>query len=226
MGTTACEEDVRAIWRRADGVCFDVDSTVCKDEGLDELANFCGVGPQVKEWTAKAMGGDVTFRQALTERLKIVNPSLKQVQDFIQSHPPLLSDGIEELVSLLQSRKTSVFLVSGGFRRIIEPAAQCLNIPPEHLFANRLLFENGEYKGFDPEEPTSESGGKKRVAATLKEKFGLKCLVMVGDGATDMEAAPPADAFIGYGGNVVREKVKEGAKWFVTDFRQLIDELN
>ena len=47
-----------------------------------------------------------------------------------------------ELVSLLQSRNTAVYLISGGFRRLIEPAAQRLNIPLENIFANRLLFEN------------------------------------------------------------------------------------
>ncbi len=26
----------------ADAVCFDVDSTVCVDEGIDELSEFCG----------------------------------------------------------------------------------------------------------------------------------------------------------------------------------------
>ena len=48
---------------------------------------------------------------------------------------------------------------------------------------------------------------------------------MIGDGATDMEARPPADAFIGFGGVVVREKVKQGADWFVTDMQELINEL-
>lgn len=43
-------EECKAIWQKADTVCFDVDSTVIKDEGLDELAEFCGVGKQVKEW--------------------------------------------------------------------------------------------------------------------------------------------------------------------------------
>ena len=33
------------------------------------------------------------------------------------------------------------------------------------------------------------------------------------------------DAFIGYGGNVVREKVKNKASWFVTDFQELISAL-
>ena len=33
------------------------------------------------------------------------------------------------------------------------------------------------------------------------------------------------DLFIGYGGNVIREAVKENAGWFVTDFKELIQAL-
>lgn len=65
---------------------------------------------------------------------------------------------------------------------------------------------------------------------------------MVGDGATDLEASPPANNFIGkiiinfinqkkklikldfpgYGGNVVRNEVQTRAQYYVTDFRQLM----
>lgn len=45
---------------------------------------------------------------------------------------------------------------------------------------------------------------------------------MVGDGATDMQARPPADLFIGYGGIVVRDAVKKGADWFITDFSDVL----
>ena len=48
---------------------------------------------------------------------------------------------------------------------------------------------------------------------------------MIGDGATDLESCPPADGFIGFGGNVIREKVKLNSPWFVHDFQELIDEL-
>lgn len=40
----------KEIWRHADAVCFDVDSTVITGEGLDELASFCGRGEQIAEW--------------------------------------------------------------------------------------------------------------------------------------------------------------------------------
>ena len=33
------------------------------------------------------------------------------------------------------------------------------------------------------------------------------------------------DMFIGFGGNVIREKVKSQAPWFVTDFKELLQEL-
>lgn len=42
------------IWHSAGAVCFDVDSTVCLDEGIDELADFCGAGKAVAEWTTKS----------------------------------------------------------------------------------------------------------------------------------------------------------------------------
>ena len=70
---------------------------------------------------------------------------------------------------------------------------------------------------------------------------------MIGDGYTDLEASPPAvssysftvgvtakllnynmylqDTFIGFGGNVIRENVREQASWYVYHFHELIEEL-
>ncbi len=71
---------------------------------------------------------------------------------------------------------------------------------------------------------------------------------MIGDGMTDFESCPPAvssylfinkslpflsnffsnlkNAFIGFGGNVVREKVKKNSAWYATNFQQLIHEIS
>ena len=45
-------------------------AAVCVDEGIDELAAFLGKGEEVAEMTSKAMGGDVSFRDALEMRLQ------------------------------------------------------------------------------------------------------------------------------------------------------------
>ena len=42
------EEEVKKIWRSADAVTLDVDSTVCV-EGIDELAAFMNVGNKVAQ---------------------------------------------------------------------------------------------------------------------------------------------------------------------------------
>lgn len=42
------KDAVVAIWKTADAVCFDVDSTVIQEEGIDELAKFCGKGQEVE----------------------------------------------------------------------------------------------------------------------------------------------------------------------------------
>ena len=62
--------------------------------------------------------------------------------------------------------------------------------------------EDGSYKDFDREQPTSRQGGKRTVVENLKRQFGYKFLCVIGDGATDLETfGPPngADLFIGYG---------------------------
>ncbi|GFH10657.1 phosphoserine phosphatase, chloroplastic [Haematococcus lacustris] len=142
-------------------VAFDVDSTFCEDESIDELAAFLGVGAQVAALTAQAMGGSVDFKTALTQRLAVMQPSRAAVAKFLIEHPHRISPGIPELLTLLRQQGKEVFLVSGGFRQIIHPLAQHLDIPLDNVFANNLLFqEDGSYAGFDTNEFTCRSGGK------------------------------------------------------------------
>jgi len=219
--------DILELWKHTDCVCFDVDSTVIEEEGIDQLAAFCDKYEEVSDLTNKAMSGGMTFREALHIRLNIIQPSLTQIKHFIRSHPYTLTPGIKTLVEKLHSKSVPVYLISGGFRCIVTPIAQTLGIPQSNVFANRLKFYyTGEYAGFCKREPTSASGGKGVVIGNLKSFHGYKKLVMIGDGATDLEACPPADGFIGYGGNVIREEVKNKAKWYITDFNELTNQLD
>lgn len=103
---------------------------------------------------------------------------------------------------------------------MIEPVADRLLIPYHRIYANTLLFDEatGDFAGFDANEPTSRDGGKPAVVQSLIDANGYSPMVMIGDGATDMQAKPPADVFIGFGGIVEREKVRDGADWFIRDF--------
>ncbi|CAF1385353.1 unnamed protein product [Rotaria sp. Silwood1] len=224
VNTSNKQELIRQLWLTADCVCFDVDSTVCMEEAIDELAKFQQVGALVEAITRNAMGGNMSFRKALQTRLNLIQPTCQRLEQFLINHPSQLTDGIAELIDLLHERKIPVYLITGGFHSIVDPVAKKLNIPLKNVFANQLLFnDDGTYIGFDEDEMTSDSGGKGRVVEHLKNQHGYQRLIMIGDGATDMEA--DADGFIGFGGNIIREKVRDGASWFVNSFYTLIDEL-
>ncbi|CAE7716091.1 PSPH [Symbiodinium sp. KB8] len=76
----------------------------------------------------------------------------------------------------------------------------------------------GEYSGFDQTAPTAWAGGKAKVIAQLRQEHGYPVVAMVGDGATDLEARPPADVFVGFGGIAQRPEVMANADLWVTDF--------
>ena len=219
----------QAALKAADAVCFDVDSTVIRHEGIDELADYLGCREQVAAVTASAMGGAMPFDEALEKRLAVMKPALTETKlaEMLSQNPveQQLTPEVAELISDMQRHGKRVYLVSGGFRQMIEPVAEAVGVRNEDSFANKLLFgENGSLEGHDQDEPTSQAGGKARVVADLRAKYGFKTVVMIGDGATDMEARDSphgADFFIGFGGVTAREQVRNGADWFVTSFDDL-----
>ena len=100
-------ENPAAVWCTVKAVSFDVDSTVCTDEGIDKLAAHCGVGEEVAEWTKRAMGGGVTYQESLKARLDIIKPTLAQVT-ALHDEGPQLTPGVKELVETLRSRGVHV----------------------------------------------------------------------------------------------------------------------
>lgn len=213
------------IVKKSNVVCFDVDSTVICEEGIDELAEFCGKGSEVARVTKEAMGGSMSFQDALKIRLNIIRPTQQQVNEFIKQRPSTLSRNVKRFVAQLKADGKQVFLISGGFDCLIAPVATELGIPLTNLYANKMLFDyQGYYHSFDTTQPTSRSGGKAEAIGEIRKRLS-QCdaqITMIGDGATDLEAVPPANNFIGYGGNVVRPEVYRRAQYYVTDFEQLM----
>ena len=155
--------EVIELIQSASAFCFDVDSTVCVDEGIDELAAFLGKGEEVAELTRRAMGGSVSFRDALEARLQVMQPTKEAVETYVMENPPKLSPGIKDLFDVLRANGKAVYLVSGGFRHMINPVADALDVPRENIYANDLRFKaDGSYDSFNPEEFTSAAGGRLR----------------------------------------------------------------
>lgn len=65
------------------------------------------------------------------------------------------------------------------------------------------------------------------AACCTQAKYGYSPIVMVGDGATDLEARQEggAEIFVGYGGVVMRANIAAQADWYVYQIQPLIDAL-
>ena len=50
----------------------DMDSTIIKEESLDEIAEEAGIGDEIKNITKKAMKGELDFKDALLKRIKLL----------------------------------------------------------------------------------------------------------------------------------------------------------
>ncbi len=223
---------LRDAWRSCNVVCFDVDSTVSLDEGIDVLAAHAGAADAVAQLTRSAMSGALTFEAAIAARLALIKPTRSMIQSCLAAHPVRITPGAPELVSRLHKRGAAVYLVSGGFADFVLPVAHALGIAENRVIANRFVFAAGDEDapciGLDPHVPTCRSGGKAAaislIQASLASELGGQPVkvAMVGDGATDLEAAPPADVFVGFGGVVIRDSVLQRSKYFVRSFEELI----
>jgi len=54
------QKEAWELWGRVDAVCFDVDSTVIREEGIDVMADFFGVGDEVATMTRRYAASHTT----------------------------------------------------------------------------------------------------------------------------------------------------------------------
>lgn len=174
------------------------------------------------------MGGNIKFEDSLELRLNIIRPSINEIDSFLKNNPPILTNNVDKFIKKLQNDRKNIYLVSGGFEPLIFPSAKILNIPLTNVIANKFIHnpESGEYLSFDKSSFTSKSGGKRNALNYIQQIHSNddnKSMIMIGDGVTDLEAKPPADIFIGYGGVTERQIVKEKSDYYIKNFQELID---
>ena len=204
-------------------ICFDCDSTLSAIEGIDELARLRGpeVGARIEAMTNEAMDGKISVEAVFGRRLQIIEPRREDVAAIGQLYLKTIEPTAKSTIAELVARGWTPVIVSGGFRPVIAPLAAELGIA--RIEAVDLYFdEAGGYRGFDEAYPTTRSGGKPEVIQRLQRELSPARTVMVGDGASDLEAQPFVDLFVGFGRYVARPKVEAGAQRFIRSLDQLL----
>jgi phosphoserine phosphatase len=203
-------------------IFFDVDSTLVTIEGIDVLG---AAYPEIALLTQAAMNGDVALDDVYAKRLEIIRPTRADVAALAKRYVESIVGGAAETINTLSDGGAVVHLVTAGIEQAILPLAETLGIPSRRVHAVPLRFHrDGSYDNFDRRSLLARAGGKELVIRDVRARSHGKA-AMIGDGVSDLETKPAVDLFIGFGGVVVREKVKENAAVFVTRLPDVLPHL-
>ena len=166
-------------------ICFDMDSTLIQTECIDELAKRAGVGEQVATITARAMRGEIDFKESFKERVALLKGLDVSVMQDIAEHLPI-TEGTDRLMSVLKRCGYKIAILSGGFTYFGEFLQRRYGI--DYVYANELeIDEDGKLTG----NYVGEIVDGHRKAELLRllaqvEKVNLAQTIAVGDGANDL----------------------------------------
>lgn len=162
---------------------FDMDSTVIKEEVIDELARKHGVYEAVATVTKQAMEGGMGFDEALRLRVKhlsgLSKESFKEVYDLLT-----LNEGMEKVFQFVKGNGSKLGILSGGFTPVLQLFSE--KYPVSFYRANGLEEVNGKFTG----EIFGEIINREKKEFYLKQyaedlNIPLEQVVAVGDGAND-----------------------------------------
>jgi phosphoserine phosphatase len=216
-------------WTSFDLIFFDCDSTLSTIEGIDELAKLKGKEWRVGLLTNKAMDGDLDLAEVYGKRLQAIRPTRGQLKTIEQRYWETLVQDALAVVHALQFLGKQIFIISGGLAEPVRGFGHRLGVPPENIRAVELEYNElaGDwwryhepqtrhkqtYLDYD-ESPLTITDGKAKIVNELAgEQYGRR--LMIGDGSSDLAARSAVDLFVGFGGVVARENVRNNAEVFI-----------
>ncbi|PIB35461.1 3-phosphoglycerate dehydrogenase [Reichenbachiella sp. 5M10] len=198
---------------------IDFDSTFTQVEALDILCTLAFQDEEEKKValaeieriTNLAMGGDLSFRESLESRLKILRAHKDHIPLLIEELKSLVSPSFIRNKEFLENNSEHIYILSNGFKEFISPIVEEYGIKADHVYANTFEFDNkGFITGFDKENILSRSKGK----PALIESLSLDGEVyVIGDGYNDYEIRKEGQAnrFYAFTENVKRQNVMDYA---------------
>jgi phosphoserine phosphatase len=175
---------VAAAGRRKRLLLADMDSTMIRQECIDELALLAGVSDQVQEVTLQAMRGEIPFEESLQRRVALLKglpaSSIEEVMAGIG-----YAAGAHTLIATLKANGCHTALISGGFTVFTAGVAAALGID-EHR-ANELIIHGDMIAGVVAR-PILGSAAKLAALDQLCTRLGITRAeaITVGDGANDI----------------------------------------
>ena len=163
----------------------DMDSTMIRQECIDELADEAGVGARVADITARAMNGELDFEGALRERVGLLRGLPEGVIGQTLRDRITLMPGGKVLLATMKANGAYAALVSGGFTAFTSAVAEQLGFDENR--ANTLHVADGKLAG-TVAEPILGKEAKLQALNEITARLGITAseTIAVGDGANDL----------------------------------------
>ena len=197
----------------------DMDSTIIKQECIDEIADLANVKQEVENITRRTMQGEIAFAEALEKRVSLLKgiklELLHKIYDKIE-----LNDGAEKLLLNLNKQNIKTILVSGGFTFFTKKISDKLNF--QENYANSLEVRDGILSG-KVIPPIVDAATKSKILKKTVESLKIRSaeVVAIGDGANDVDMIKEAGLGISYKGKPIL-RVNANGRIEHTDLESLL----
>ncbi len=198
---------------------IDFDSTFTQVEALDVLGEISLANDPDKEknlaeveaLTDKGMKGEMSFRESLIERLRLLKANKNDLPALVENLSERVSSSFVRNREFFNDHHENIYIVSNGFKEFIVPIVEPYGVKPKNVFANTFEYdEEGNIISFDHDNVLSSNNGKVEQLKKLNLKGDV---YVIGDGYTDYEikAAGLANKFYAFTENVERANILEKA---------------
>lgn len=214
-------------WPPFEHIFFDCDSTLTTIEGIDVLAETVGKRQRVEVLTQAAMDGTIDLDEVYAKRLRTLRPTRQQIMDLRHIYKRNMVEDAARVVTALQALGHKLYIISGGLAEPVAEFGISLGIPRERIRAVGITYNELSGQWWEKSETDDKrymtytegaltvSDGKAQIVRELMGEHRGRSL-LIGDGVSDLLAAEAVDLFVGYGGVVSRQKVRDNAPVFIT----------
>lgn len=178
-------------------VVMDMDSTLISIECIDEIADMCGLKPEVAKITESAMRGEIEFAESLRKRVKLLTGLDEAALHRVIDERLQLNPGALEWIACCKQNNIKTLLVSGGFDFFAERVQAMTSL--DYVRANSLEIIDGKLTG-QLLGHIVDAQAKADFLSELGQQLGLKQdqIIAVGDGANDLKMMAAAGAGVAY----------------------------
>lgn len=209
---------------------IDFDSTFTQVEALEELAKIslrnhpdkAKVYAEIEQLTNMAMEGEISFRESLTGRIRLLRAHRDHLAKLISVLKKRVSPSFSRNKAFFKENAKQVLIVSGGFKEFIIPVVRPYHIKKKNIYANEFVFDDqGNIVGYDESNPLSEEAGKVKLLKQLQlpgRIFGI------GDGYSDFQLKESGlvERFYAFTENIERKSVAEKADHVTPSFDEFL----